>query len=210
MFAAGDRIHQLAVLIEDFDLEVTEYVPLLLVIIDERVGWPAGSVETLVALRPSSVGIEPLNGWRPLDQGSVFCHQIGRQSAQWRNIVNDPNSASVSREHLIGLTRLHHKITHRYRGKVASLVLSPMLPAIDRDPKAEFGSQKQQVRIDGIFLDDVCIAEGAVFLYVQRSPGLSVVRGLVRVGVHVAKSMAVKGGVRRSFIEAAGLNGGHP
>ncbi len=99
MFAARNRIHQLAILIEDFDLKVAEDVTLLLVIIDERVGGPARSVETLVALSPASVGVEPLNGWRPFDQGSVLCHQIGRQGAQRRNIVDDPDSASVGREH---------------------------------------------------------------------------------------------------------------
>src|SRR5580704_15601602 len=85
-----------------------------------------------------------------------------------------------------------------------------MLPAIDRDPKPEFRSQKQEVLIDGVFFDHVRIAEGAVFLYAQRSPGFSVVGSLVGVGVHIAKSMAIERGIGRSLVEAAGFDGGHP
>src|SRR5579864_3598084 len=103
---------------------------MLLVVIDERIGRAAGPVETLVAFSPASVGIEVLNGWRALDQGCVFCHQIRCQCAQWRDVVDDPNAASMSRKHQVGLVRMYHKITHSHRGKIACLVLRPMLAAI--------------------------------------------------------------------------------
>jgi len=33
-----------------------------------------------------------------------------------------------------------------------------MRAAVDRDPQSELGAEKQQLRIDGVFLDDVRVA----------------------------------------------------
>ena len=131
MFAAGNRVYKFAVLIKNVDFQITKDVAMLLVIIDKRVGGTAGPGETGITLRPASVSVEILNGRRAFDETSILCHQIWCKSTQRRNVVDDPNAPSMSGEHQIRRARMHHEIAYSYRGKIASLVLRPVLTAID-------------------------------------------------------------------------------
>src|SRR5579863_9547943 len=99
MFAARNRVNQFSVLIKDFDFQITKNMAALLVVIDERIGWPAWSGEARITLRPASIGVEILNGRRTFDESSVFRHQVRSKSTKRRNIVDDPDAASVGCQH---------------------------------------------------------------------------------------------------------------
>ena len=61
MLAARNRVHQLAVLIENLDLQISENVASLLIVGNLRFRRPAPAVEALIPFRPPPEGLEILN-----------------------------------------------------------------------------------------------------------------------------------------------------
>src|ERR1035437_1664783 len=99
MLAPAYSVEQLALLVEDFDFHVAIDMAASLVVSDKRPSGTAGANESLVALRPPGVGIDVLRSRPAGDEGRGFRHQVGSQSTQRRNVVDDPDAAAVGRQH---------------------------------------------------------------------------------------------------------------
>src|SRR5262249_53873400 len=127
-----------------------------------------------------------------------------------RDIVNDPDAAAVGGQDKVGFTGMDNDIAYSGCREVAAFVLRPLFAAIDRNPETEFCSQKEKIRINGIFCDHVGISAPAAFLNGERRPGSAVVSGLVSIWLQVSEGVAIKRGVRRALIEQAGLNARNP
>ena len=118
----------------------------------------------------------------------------------------------MCREHEVIVARLNRKITHRHCRKVPTLELRPMRAGVDRDPQSELGAEKQQLRIDGVFLDDVRVAAYALGILPadQRPPGLSKVGCSINVRRHVAESVPIKSDIGAAGCECARLDPAYP
>src|ERR1700737_3695357 len=98
MFTSGDRIDQFPPRVKDFNLQIPEDMPSLLVVGDLRLCGPATATKRFVPLRPSTGNFEVLHGWPARNQDGLLRHQVGSQRPQRRNIVDDSNAAAVSRK----------------------------------------------------------------------------------------------------------------
>src|SRR5438046_8787531 len=58
-------------------------------------------------------------------------------------------------QHKIVVTRLDRQIAHCHRRETTTFELRPFLSTINRNVKAKFGSEKKQIRLHDIFLNDV-------------------------------------------------------
>src|SRR6516225_908904 len=95
---------------------------------------------------------------------------------------------------------------------MATLELRPMSPPIERDPEPELGAEEQQLRIDGVFLDDVRVAAHAlrVLRADERRPGLAVIGRDVEIGRLVAEGVTIEGRVGGARRESTRLYPVHP
>jgi len=206
VLAAGDGIEQLAILIKDFDLKIAEDVAALLVVGDEGVDGTAGTGEGFVALGPAAVGVHVLDRGLAGEQDRVFLHEFWREGTERRDVIDNPDTAAVRGKNEVVFARVNHDIAHRDRGKIASLVFSPPLTAIDGDPEAELRAQQQQRGAHRVLFDDMSIAAHAARSEVEHGPAFAIVGGLGSVGLDVAEGVSVEGGVGRAFIKVAGVN----
>src|SRR5262249_56881204 len=81
MLGRRDCVEQLAIRIEDFDLEVAKDMAALLVIGNESVGRAALADESFVTLGPTPLSIEVLNGRWAFHERCLFFHQLGLECA---------------------------------------------------------------------------------------------------------------------------------
>src|ERR1041385_7808472 len=84
------------------------------------------------------------------------------------------------------------QISHGNIRKIASLVLSPVFASIDRDPQAEFSSNKQKIAVDNVFLHHVRISPHAAVWANQLCPGVTEVSRLVDIRTHVTEGVKIK------------------
>ena len=84
-------------------------------------------------------------------------HGFVRELLQRGDVIHDPDAASVCPDDQVVLARLHEQIIDP-DGRQAGGEPFPLAPGVHRDEKPEFGSNEQQVRIAGVFLDDVDVA----------------------------------------------------
>src|SRR5437667_9444615 len=123
----------------------------------------AGSVRWIithehgVAIGPTATAFDALLNGPGRDESGFLAEQIGSQSTQRCNIVNDPNPASVCCQNEIVFAWLDGEIAYGHGGKVVALELGPAFSAIDRDVEAKLGSEKKKVRLNNVFLDYVCV-----------------------------------------------------
>ena len=204
------RVHQLALGVEDLDLEIALHVPGPLIVGDGGVLRPSGAVKRVVALTPPAVGLQILHRAARRQQRGLGRENLRSQRAQRRNVVNDPDAASMRCQHQVALALLDDDVAHGHGREVGALVLCPVIAAIHAHPQAQLGAQEEQLRILGVFGDDVRIAMHAALFCGQRLPGLAAVGGLVNVRRHVAKGVAIKRRVGHVRAVAAGGNGRYP
>ena len=117
---------------------------------------------------------------------------------QRRDVIDDPDSASVSGQDQIVVARLNGQVPDRNGRNVATLELRPVSAGIGGDPQAELRAHEQQMRLDGVFLDDVNVAADSFRLLRrgQRRPRLSKVGGDIHVRRHVPERVPVEGNDR--------------
>jgi len=113
-------------------------------------------------------------------------------------------------QHQVRFARMHNDVADRYVRKIMAFVLSPMLSAVQRDPKAEFRAQVKNVLGNGIFLDDMRVAAYAAIRRNDGRPGLPIVRRFENMRLQVSKRVAVEGRISRSSIIEPRLNPGDP
>src|SRR5439155_1887512 len=146
------------------------------------------------------------------NKGNILVQQIRRQGAQWRDVVYDPNATTVGRENQIVVTRVDSEIADGNSGKMVAFELRPIFSSIDRDPKAKFGAEKEEIGFDRIFLDHMSVSTDAfrVLRGHERRPGFAVIRRFENIRRHVAKSMPIKRRVSRAGSEIARLDPVYP
>src|SRR5512140_715418 len=101
MLAGVDRVDHRAVLVEDFHLEIAQHVTRAHVVRDGRIFGTAMPRERIISFRPSAISVEVLNGVASLQEDCVLRKNISRKLPQWTYVVDDPNAASMRRQHQI-------------------------------------------------------------------------------------------------------------
>ena len=146
------------------------------------------------------------------DEAGFFRQEVRRKRTQRRDVVDNPDPASVGSEHEIIRLRLDGEIAHRHGRETAALELGPRLPAVDRDIESKLRSKEEQIRLHEVFLDHMRIAANAFHILRsdQRLPCLAIVSCLVEIGRKVAKGMAIERGVGCAGIEVARLHPADP
>ena len=76
MLAAGNRVHQFAILIEDLDLQIAEDVAPFLVIGDLRIRGPTPAAESFVAFGPATLHVKVLDRRPAGKQRRIFRHHF--------------------------------------------------------------------------------------------------------------------------------------
>src|SRR3954466_12865914 len=174
-----------------------------LVVGDLRVVRTATTRKAFVALRPSAIRLKILDCRLAWNERGFFRHQVWSERAPGGNVVDDPDATAMSGQNKITLARVDDNIAHRHGRKVRAFVLRPALSTIDGNPKSEFSTEKEQVRINCILGDDVRKTAHPTGLHAQRSPAFAVVGGLVGVWFLIAEGVAVESGIRSALFKAA-------
>src|SRR6478736_7960387 len=102
------------------------------------------------------------------------------------------------------------QISHGNIREIASLVLCPVFATIDRDPQAEFCSNKQKVAVDNVLLHHVRIPSHTAVWANQLYPGVAEVSGLVNIKTHVTEGVKVKSRESSARLIMPWLHRGHP
>src|SRR5690349_4185358 len=105
---------------------------------------------------------------------------------------------------------MHHDVADGYARKFMPFVLRPMLAAVQGNPQTKLRAEIQKVLSNWIFFDDVGVAAHAAVGCNDGRPGLSVVRSLEDVRLHVSKCMAVKSRIGRSSVIKSCLHPRNP
>src|ERR1043165_1140400 len=101
---------------------------------------------------------------------------------------------------------MNRKVAHSDIGKIATFVLCPLPSAINRDPQPEFSADKQEIFVDKIFLDDVCITVHVAGRSDDLSPCVAKVARLINVWAHVAKGVQVERCVSGTGVKVSGID----
>src|SRR5579864_1246362 len=112
MFASGNGVKELPILVKDFDLEIAEDVAAFLVVGYLRLFRTVTAVESFVALGPATEVFEVLHGGPASNQCCLLRHEIGSEGTQRGNIVDDPDAPSMGGDDQIALAGMSHDIVH--------------------------------------------------------------------------------------------------
>src|SRR6266566_6988568 len=117
--------------------------------------------------------------------------KVRRESAQRRDIVDDPDAATMRCEGEIVFARLDGQIANGNSRKMVAFKLCPVFSPIDRDPKSKLGAEKEEVWFDHVFLDHVSVSANAfdVLCAHERRPRFSIIGRFENKRRHVTKGM---------------------
>src|SRR5687768_10719269 len=101
--------------------------------------------ERSAATRPAALRINALLHRTRGNKARFLPEQIGTERTQRRDVVNDPDAASVGPQNKIVFARMDRQVAHRHRWKSASLELRPGFAAIDRNKEPELRAEEEQV-----------------------------------------------------------------
>ena len=74
-----------------------------------------------------------------------LCASVAASASQRRDVVHDPDPATVRRDHEIVIARMDREVAHGDRRQVATLVPRPVLAAVHRDPEAELRPEEEEL-----------------------------------------------------------------
>src|SRR5437868_10303986 len=154
MLATGNRIDQLALRVENLNLQIPENVPCALIVGDRRHIGTAGAVEGVGPFWPSGKCLQPLSAFWHRKEAGLLLHDLRSEGAQRRDVVNNPDATTMRRQYEIIGARLDYEIVDCHCGEVAAFVLRPAFPTVVADEESKLGSNEEQVRADQIFLND--------------------------------------------------------
>ena len=198
LLCPGHRGQRLPAFIEDGDPHLA-LRRILQIIIDIRFGNGARSAGD--AVQP--VGrpwLEEMNGRLGDRVGELL---------QGRNIVHDPESPAVGRDHEVVEMRLDD---HVMDGSIGQVVLErqPVFPIIERDIDRVLGAQVKEPPADRVLVNPMAVAEDALGnSRGQRDPGIPIIGRLVDERVAAVHLVEIDGEVGRSRIIAGWLNVAH-
>src|SRR5215467_4788306 len=187
-------------------------MPLTLIIIDYGCVRRIFANEYRVPISPSTLALDALLDRSRRNESNILLQQIRSQRAQRRDVVHYPDSAAMRCENQIIVSRMNRQVANGNGRKMVALELRPVFSAINRNPESEFRADKKKVGLDQILFDYMRVSTNTLRILSsdERRPGLTEISGLVNIRRHVAKSMPIKSGVSRSWIEVAGLHPVHP
>src|SRR5690349_13967137 len=114
---------------------------LLLVISDDRgVRWIRPGIHG-APIRPAAAGFESLLRGLRREERRVLPHDFGSKLPKRRDVVHNPDAAAVGGKHEVRFAGMNNDVADRHVGKIAALVLSPVLSAVQRNPEAKFRAQ---------------------------------------------------------------------
>src|SRR6266851_1061905 len=92
------------------------------------------------------------------------------------------------------------------------IAIGPSAAAFDRNPKSKLRAEKEQVRFDKVFLNDMRVSANAfdVLCSDERRPRFSVIGSFENIRRHVAESVPIESCVCSARVEAARLHPANP
>ena len=141
--ARGNLIHHPARGVQHFDLQLAEEMARTLVVGDH------GRLRRVVAdkdggaIRPAAVRLDALLHRPRRNKARLLFQQVGRQRAQRRDVVDDPDAATVRPEDKIVIARMNRQVAHGDGRETAAFELRPGFAAIDGNKQTELGPEEQ-------------------------------------------------------------------
>src|SRR5438067_9159630 len=133
---------------QSFDFQIAEDVTRALIIRNCRHLWTARTVEGICAFWPSGKSLQPLCPFGDREEASFLLHDSGIKRAERRDVIDDPNTPTMSRKHQIIGAWLNHQVVNSHRWEGAALVLRPTLTAVVADIQSKLSSQEEKIRAD--------------------------------------------------------------
>ncbi len=94
-----ERVHQLALRIENFQFHFSKNVTLALIIGNQRRVRRIRSGEHRATFRPATLSGQPLLRWLGLEKHCLLRHDFRSQLPQRGDVVHDPDAAAVRGDH---------------------------------------------------------------------------------------------------------------
>src|SRR5258708_38221156 len=98
------------------------------------------------------------------------------------------------------------QIPNRYAGEVSSFEFRPALARVDRNPKAKLGPHKQEVRLQNVLLDYVCVTSDPLLGSDDPGPALAEIGRPIDPRSHVSEGVAIESGIGGAGVESACLH----
>ena len=140
----------------------------------------------------------------------VLRQHVVRERAQRRQVVDDPDAASVRRQHQIAVARMDLEISHRHARELAAAELRPVPAAVEGDEESQLGSEEEQVLLQRVLLDHVRITAQGSGGTADAHPCLPEVLRAVHPRRHVPEVVPVERRVRSARLVPARLDPAHP
>ena len=159
-----------------------------------------------VAVHPSGKGRHALHSRRDLHEHRLFGQRVRSERAERRDVVDDPDAASVRGDHQVVVPGMNDQVAHRDAGQVASLVLGPLPAAVEGNPQSQLGAQIEKIAVDRILAQHVRVAAHGSVSGNEWRPRFAEIGGAIRVRTHIAERVRVERGVRGPFVEMARID----
>src|SRR5258707_12111022 len=128
---------------------------------------------------------------------------VAGERSEWREVVDNPDPATVGSDHQILLPRMNLQIPNRYAGEVSSFEFRPALARVDRNPEAKLGPHKEEVRLQNVLLDYVCVTSDALLGSDDPGPALAEIGRPIDPRSHVSEGVAIESGIGGAGVESA-------
>ena len=204
--ARRDGVDELPLAVQHLQLDGPIQVPRALVVRDQRAARRVLADERGIALRPAAARKHALLRWPSGNERHVLRQQLVRERAQGRQVVDDPDAASVRRQHQIAVAGMDLEIAHRHARELAAAELRPVPASVHGDEESQLGSEEEQVLLQRVLLDHVRITAQGSGWTADAHPCLPEVLRAVHPRRHVPEVVPVERRVRRSRLEAARLD----
>src|SRR4029077_17933319 len=159
----------------------------LLVVSNDRGVWRIIANKDGIAVGPPTIAFYALLYRAGRNKGCLLRKKLGGECAPRRNIIDNPDPASMRGKDKIIFAWLNCQIAHCHRREPATFELHPGLSTINRNVKTKLGPENKQVRFHDIFLDDVRVTSNPfrILRSHERDPGFPEVSRAKSVRCHV-------------------------
>src|SRR4029077_8163210 len=183
-----------------------------LVVSNDRGVWRIIANKGGIAVGPPTIAFYALLYRAGRNKGCLLRKKVRGERAPRRDIINNPDPASVRSQNKIIFTRLNREIAYGHRRESTTFELRPSISAINRNVETKLSSKKKQARFHDIFLDDMRVTSNTLRILRghERGPGFSEVSGAKSVRCHVTKGMAIEGDIGSAGVVVTGLDPAYP
>src|SRR6202022_2417547 len=121
----GDRVHELSAGVEDLEFDRTKEVSRALVVCNERAARRVPPGEARITFGPPAAPRNTLLRGAARQKHRVFREDLARHASERRQVVHDPDSASMRREDEIVIAGVDLDLPNCHAGEIASLEFGP-------------------------------------------------------------------------------------